>query len=149
METITQDEINDEVSQMAESLDEKLREAGVNSAEQSFGIGCVLALIPILGIPVLLFVFKVINLILAVILGFMTTMILTGIIALVANLARQNAIRHTYRSSLENEIQFFIDTHHLERTEFDSIVSEKLPRDAPLQQFLQPFSYHEDNGLKE
>lgn len=119
-----------------ESLNEKLRDAGAESAERAFGMGCALGLFPAVTIIAVLFIFGVINLILAVILLGMVLLALVGIAMLLASRARINALKRTYRTSVKPEIARYLDENNLTRQQFDQFVNELLPEDAPLQTYL-------------
>jgi hypothetical protein len=127
---------SDDLVEFAESLNETLRQGGAGRAEQAFGLGCSLGLIPLLLVIVLLLVFKFINLILAFILLVMGALVLAGVSMLAAQQARQNGVRQVYITSVEVEINKYLAQSHLSRTRFDSLVSQVLPQDAPLQAFL-------------
>ncbi len=126
----------EDLAHFAERVNEDLRLGGAGSAEQAFGLGCTIGFIPLLILMGVLFVLKVINLILALFLLAMGLLALVGISMMAAQQARQSGIRRAYRSGIEAEIIKYMDGNNLSRAQFDSLVSELLPRDAPLQVFL-------------
>src|SRR5512134_2246080 len=69
---------------LVEDANEKLTQAGADSAEQSFGLGCIVFALPLLGIVVLLFIFQVFNLILALIVLSMGALAVAGLVTLMA-----------------------------------------------------------------
>ena len=129
-------EQDDELPSLAERLNENLRLSGASSAEYAFGLGCSLGFTPLLVILAILFIFKVINSILAGILLVMGILVVMGVSMLVAQKARRNGIRRAYRASVEAEINRFIGQYNLSRRQFDALASQLLPDDAPLQAFL-------------
>lgn len=125
-----------ELLDLAEHLNESLRLSGASSAEQTFGIGCTLGLAPILVILLVLFIFKVINLILALMLLFMGLLVMVGVAMLAAQRARQNGVIRAYNTDVKAEIDQYLVRSGLTRSEFDRLVSKLLPAGAPLQAFL-------------
>jgi len=125
-----------ELADLAERLNESLRLSGASSAEQTFGVGCTLGLAPILVILLILFVFKVINLILAFILLVMGLLVMVGVAMLAAQRARQNGVTRAYHTGVKTEIDQYLAQSGLTRPEFDRRVSKLLPAGAPLQAFL-------------
>jgi hypothetical protein len=125
-----------ELVDLAERLNESLRLSGASSAEQTFGIGCTLGLAPILVILLALFIFKVINLILARILLVMGLLVMVGVAMLAAQRARQNGVTRAYQTDAKIEIDQYLARSGLTRPEFDRLVSKLLPAGAPLQVFL-------------
>lgn len=116
--------------------DERLRQAGVGSAEQAFGMGCGIALLPTLAVIGLLLIFRVINIILAAVLLVMALLVLAGLGMLFANIARTNNARRTYETSIQPEIASYLQQTGMPRAEFERQVVALLPADAPLQTFL-------------
>lgn len=125
-----------ELSSLAERLNESLRLSGASSAEHAFGLGCTIGLTPILVILLVLFIFKVVNLILAFILLGLAILAMVGIAMLAAQMARQNGMKRAYQMGVEAEINQYLAQSRLTRPQFDFLVSGLLPEDAPLQAFL-------------
>jgi len=123
---------------LLESLNEKLRAAGAGSAEIAFGMGFGMGMLPALIIIGLLFVFKLINLILAFILIVMALLALVGVGMLIALQARRNAMQRVYQATVEPEVDRYLAQTGLTRERFDLLASQHLPADAPLQTFLKP-----------
>jgi len=63
-----------ELTAFVEELNEKLRSAASSSAERAFGLGCSIGLIPVVIVAVVLYSMRIINLILAVLVGIMSVM---------------------------------------------------------------------------
>ena len=131
----------DELPILAERLNESLRLSGSSSAEHAFGLGCSLGFTPLLVILAILFLFRLTNLILAGILLVIGLLALIGVTMLVAQRARHNGIQRAYRTRVEAEINQYIAQNNLSRRQFDAIVSQILPDDAPLQAFLSKQEY--------
>ena len=134
-------EQSDELPILAERLNESLRLSGSSSAEHAFGLGCSLGFTPLLVILAILFLFRLTNLILAGILLVIGLLALIGVTMLVAQRARHNGIQRAYRTRVEAEINQYIAQNNLSRRQFDAIVSQILPDDAPLQAFLSKQEY--------
>jgi len=135
METTPSDTMED-LGSLAERLNETLRLGGAGSAEQAFGLGCSIGLAPLLIVVGALFVLKVVNLILALILLIMGFLVIVGVSMLLAQQARANGMRRTYQASVQPDIDQYLAQNQLTRARFDSQVSQLLPQDAPLQAFL-------------
>lgn len=131
----------EELPKLAERLNENLRLSGSSSAEHTFGLGCSLGFTPLLVILVILLVLRVINLILAGILLVIGLLALIGGIMLLAQKARYNGIQRAYHATVEAEINQYLAQNKLSRRQFDVIVSQLLPEDAPLQAFLSKQEY--------
>jgi hypothetical protein len=129
-------DMNGELVLLAERLNETLRLSGAASAEQAFGLGFSLGLGPTLVVLLLLFLFKVINIILAFILLVMALLAIVGITMLASQQARTNGIRRAYQTNVQAEISRFLAQHHLTRSQFNRLISPLLPEAAPLQAFL-------------
>jgi hypothetical protein len=125
-----------EIAEFVLSENEKLRAAGAESAEQAFGIGCGLGLLPTAIIVIVLFVFKVINFILAIIFLLMGLLAVVGISMLLASRARVNAEDRTYRVTVEPEILQYLDEVDITPQQFREIVQEQLLDDVPLRVHL-------------
>lgn len=127
-----------EITVLVEDLNEKLRSAASSSAERAFGIGCSMGLIPVVIVAVVLYTMRIINLILAVLVGIMSVMFLVGTASLLSSIARANTLKRTYQREVEPEINRLSARFELPRRQFDTLASQVLPDDAPLQIFLKP-----------
>lgn len=131
-------EHNLELKQFAEGLNEQLRSASSGGAEQAFGLGCGLGLIPVLGMILVLWTSRVVSLIPALLLVVIGLVALVGVSLLLAQVARSNASRRVYQADIEPEIDRFLNERKIPRQLFDDVASQSLPADAPLQAFLSP-----------
>jgi hypothetical protein len=137
MEPISTDsDTTQDLTLLAERLNETLRLRGANSAEQAFGLGCSVGFLPVLIVVSLLFLFRAVNLILALILLILGILVIVGVSMLISQQARTNGMRMTYEASVQPEINQYLAQHRLTRARFDTRVSQLLPHDAPLQAFL-------------
>jgi hypothetical protein len=127
-----------ELVQIVEDANAKLVQAGADSAEQSFGLGCIVFGLPLLVGVVLLFIFQVFNLILALIVLAMGALAIAGIVTLMAYNARARTIRDTYGREIEPQIAQSLAQQHFSRPQFDRLAGEILPEGAPLRAFLPP-----------
>lgn len=125
-----------ELAQLAETLNEKLRDAGSSSAERAFGIGCGAGLLPALIVILLLLLFRVVNVILGFTLLVMALLALLGVGMLAASVARSNAIRRVYREQVEPEVAQFRARHQLSGPTLDALLLPLLPEGAPLREFI-------------
>lgn len=137
-EEITGDIQIQELTNLAENLNEIIRASGASSAERAFGIGCSLGLIPGMFVIGLLLVFKVIHVILASILLVMVTLVMIGVSTLLSQRAWRSGMNQAYRTRVEAEIARYLTESGLTRAQFDTLVSNLLPQEAPLQAYLFP-----------
>ncbi len=138
-----------ELTQLAETLDEKLRSAGAVGAEQAFGLGFVLGIVPLGVVLMILFAFKVISLIFTIILGVLSVIILVTLAALLSIRARANAVGNVYSTSVGTEIAQYLASHAMTRLQFDTLVYQILSQDAPLLAYLSPSLAEGDDTQKE
>lgn len=139
MDTITlTTEQTQECTSLVEELNEKLRSAASSSAERAFGIGCSLGLMLVVIVSLVLYSLRIMNLILAVLVGIMSVMFLAGAASLLSSIARSNTLKRTYQRDVEPEINQFTVRYGLPRQQFDTLASHILPHGAPLQIFLEP-----------
>jgi hypothetical protein len=137
MSPISEQQTRD-ASQFAERANRKLAVAGGESAERAFGMGCAIGILPAFLAILVLFIFQVINLVLAFILAMLAGLALVGISALLATRARANTTRRLYEAEIQAEIQAYVDESHMSREQFDTLVYRLLPSDADLRAFLAP-----------
>ena len=137
------EEQRQELAQWVERANEKLFKAGADSAEQSFGLGCVIFALPVLGVVLVLWILQVFNLILALIILLMGALVVAGLVTLVAYNARTRAIGDTYRREIGPEIDQYLSEHGYGRPEFEQVAHDLLSTDAPLRSFLAPIPVNE------
>lgn len=116
----------------------KLAKVGSERSEQSFGLGCTLGLLPVVGMIVVLAVLGVLNLISGFFALAMGALALVGIASLVASLAKKRAIDDTYNYDVRIEIERYLREFSLSRSEFDARAAQILPSGAPLHTYLTP-----------
>lgn len=127
-----------EVAGFAQAINENLRSSTGGGAEVAFGLSCGLGLIPVVGIILSLLIFKIVSLIPALFFLVIALLGLVGISMVLANIARNNRQKRLYQTEVEPEIVQFLSKQHLSRQDFDTLASQALPPDAPLQAFLSP-----------
>jgi hypothetical protein len=127
----------------AQAMNENLRTSTGSGAEVAFGLSCGIGLIPVVGIILLLLALKVVSLIPGLMFLVIALLGLMGISMLLANLARSNAQKRIFRTEIDPEIVRFIDEQKINRQVFDTLASQALPPDAPLQAFLSPLTQDE------
>jgi hypothetical protein len=129
-----------EMEALIKNANETLAGAGAESAEQSFGLGCLLGGLPLVGGVILLYLWGTFSLIMAFIVFAMGTLALTGAAALLASFARKRRIRTTYLLSIKPEIERYLIKTQIARPEFERAAAVILPSDAPLLGFMQEVS---------
>lgn len=127
----------------AQAMNENLRTSTGSGAEVAFGLSCGIGLIPVVGIILLLLALKVVSLIPGLLFLVIALLGLMGISMLLANLARSNAQKRIFRTEIDPEIVRFLDDQQINRQVFDTLASQALPADAPLQVFLSPLTLDE------
>lgn len=132
-----------EVAGFAQAINENLRSSTGSGAEVAFGLSCGLGLIPVVGIILSLLIFKIVSFIPALFFLVIALLGLVGISMALANIARNNRQKRLYQTEVEPEIVQFLSKRHLRRQDFDTLASQALPPDAPLQAFLSPI-YSDD-----
>ncbi len=78
-------------------------------------------------IAVVLYSMRIINLILAVLVGIMSVMFLVGTASLLSSMARANTLKRTYQREVEPEINRFTSQYGLPRRQFDTLASHLAP----------------------
>jgi hypothetical protein len=135
--SLTPEETRD-LSQFTEKLNEELRAAGAERAEQAFGLGCGVGLLPAIALVVILYLLPMVNIVLAIIFLLMIMLILVGIVMLLSFRARRNAIEKTYQEKVKNEIDTYLGEHNLTRSQFDALALDLVPEGTPLWGYLSP-----------
>jgi hypothetical protein len=115
---------------------ETLVKAGADSAEQSFGLGCALGGLIILGAAGALYLFGVFNLVLAFIVLIMGSLAVTGIAVLVASFAKTRGVTLKYRMTVLPEIEIYLKKNNVSQDQFERVVVAALPPNAPLRSCL-------------
>lgn len=116
-------------------MNEKLFSAGAGNAEIAFGLGCVIGIIPFGIVVLLLFILGMRGWAAFGIAFLIGILLITAISTYLASRARTGAIRGTYDREVEPAIQEYLGTHGIERHEFQQIMNQVLPQDAPLKRY--------------
>lgn len=114
----------------------RLVEAGSESAEQSFGLSCLLGGLVVVGLIAVLYFAGALNVILASIILVLGLVGLTGVVTLSASFARAHRVRETYRLLIGPEIERYLLHQQISRAEFYQAADEILGEDAPLRAHL-------------
>jgi hypothetical protein len=136
-----------EFPEFVEQLNEKLRQAGVSSAETAFGIGCSIGLLPIGLVILVLLIFDVVNIILAFTLLLLTVLAMTGVGMLAASTARVNTTRRVFLGEVEPVITGYLLQAGWTRQQFADQAESLLGPDAPLRGFLSASSLPGEKDL--
>lgn len=128
----------DEIAVLADELNERLVQGGSSYAERAFGLTCGLGFMPALALLVILFAFRIINVILAFTLFIILILGLTGLANLLAYTARLNAVRRSYAEQAEPEIALYLSRSGVSRVQFDTCAYASLAEGAPLRAYLSP-----------
>jgi hypothetical protein len=128
----------EQLSAFIEEQNENLAKVGTERSEQSFGLGCTIGLLPLGTMVLLLYIFRVLNIIsgfFAVIVGFTA---LIGIAALVASSAKRRAIADSYNNYVKQAIDRYLREQQIDRGQFDQVAHETLSESAPLRAYITP-----------
>jgi hypothetical protein len=125
-----------EIIELLQESNAKLVEVGSESAEQSFGLGCLLGGLVIVGITAVLFLAGVMNVIMAALVLVPGLLGLTGIVTLAASFARSHRYKETYRLLVGPEIERCRIRSSLSPDSLVKIAEEVLSEDAPLRFYL-------------
>ncbi|MFZ5809187.1 MAG: hypothetical protein ACOY16_07885 [Chloroflexota bacterium] len=133
----------EELSAWITRQNDDLWSTGSGSAEQAFGLAVWLGGLPILLVVLLLWVFKLVNLITAFIVLVFCALLLIGLTSLLAQQARVNAIRRKFKEICLPEIKKELNQSNI--TEYDFLLQAKavLPDDAPMLKMLTEFPLNE------
>jgi uncharacterized membrane protein YkvI len=126
------------LSQFTEEVNEELRAAGAERAEQAFGLGCAVGLLPAITLAVVFYLLPMVNIVLAIIFLLLIMLILVAIVMLLSFRARRNAIDRTYENKINSEIEAYIREHNLTRLQFDTLASGLVSEGTPLRGYLSP-----------
>jgi hypothetical protein len=123
------------LEELTGSCNERLEKAGAQGAEQSFGLGCALGGLPLVGGVLMLYVLGIFSFILAFITFVMGALVLLGITALISFGAKKRSIAEIYRQEVGPEIQAYMSNHHIQQEQLNQFVYDTLPVGAPLRIF--------------
>lgn len=124
-----------ELSELTATSNERLVQAGSQGAEQAFGLGCALGLLPLIAIVIGLYVWGVFPFLVALIAFVMGALVLLGGITLLSFNAKRRAIGETYRKEVGPDILAFLGRSKIQEEQFSLYVSDLLPEEAPLRSF--------------
>jgi hypothetical protein len=125
---------------------ERLEKAGAQAAEQSFGLGCAVGGLPLVGAVLVLYVLGILSFILAFIAFAMGVLVLLGITALISLSAKKRSMAEIYRKDVGPQIQAYLSDHQIQEEQLNLFVVRTLPVDAPLRIF-HSISFPEDSTL--
>ena len=133
---MTIDEQHEALVQFVETANQELVIAGGSSAEQSFGLGCALGIVPLGIIVLIMYVFGVLNLIGGLVAMLVGLLALIGILALVSSQARFRGIANAYQRQVKPEIEDYLSSQGLAQAQFDAVADQVLTTEAPLRAYL-------------
>jgi hypothetical protein len=123
------------ISAIIDTAEEKLDEAGKESATRAFNAGCTTGLIPGIIIVVIAY-FLTKTWLAAIITGILMGMALVGYANLVALIARSKAMDRVYKSDIQPGIDQSLQEAEISQDEFNQFCLENLPETANLYQYL-------------
>ena len=131
------------------TCNERLLKAGAGGAEQSFGLGCALGGLPLVGGVLALYIFGAFPFIMAVIIFVLGALVLLGVTTLISFSAKKRSINEIYRKEIGPEIQAYIHAHDISEEQLNRFVISALPDDAPLRIFHSIAQAEDDNSNQE
>lgn len=135
--TVIKDAQREDLKRFVNDANDKLVRAGADSAEQSFGLGCLLGGLLVAALVLGLYLAGLFNLITFLVALVIGVLLLTGVATLAASYARTRTIGWTYRKIVTSEIDGYLSDHKLTRQQFRSMADEILAQDAPLRSYLE------------
>jgi len=126
------------LEQLVDNANQTLLKSGAGAAEYAFGAGCFLAMIVIVGLLLVLFLFGMREWTTLAIISLVGVLAATLIAALMARRARNATIATTYRKTVQPEIETYLNEHQLSRQEFDDQAAEIVASEDPLSRYLSP-----------
>jgi hypothetical protein len=138
-------ELKQELSNLAETSNQKLDDSGKESANQAFNLGCMIGIIPaaivvLIGIIATRASWAIVALIVILML-----MALLGFANLVAVISRSKTMDRVYRTETNPSIEKFLQDKSIQREQFDLLAWETLPEGAVLFKYLSPPVEPEEN----
>jgi hypothetical protein len=141
------DEQSEAIRQFVESSNEKLLRAGVTSAEQSFGLGCALGIVPLGILVLILYIMGTLNLIGGLVAMVIGLLALIGILSLISSQARFRGIANAYQREVRPEIDAYLGSQGLAKSQFDALADQVLTTTAPLRNYLDlPVAQERDSN---
>lgn len=121
---------------LAESANAKLENAGEDSTNHAFNLGCYAGLMPAALIVLLAFMITKGSWVAAIITATLMILALLGFASLVANVARTNTMDRLFHGEILPEIESTLEGMQLERSLFDQFAFQTLPAGAALCKYL-------------
>jgi hypothetical protein len=118
------------------NLNGKLISQGASYAEQAFGLGCSISIVPVGLLVIIALIIGVRSWIGLLIVGAVGAFLAIAIVALMANKARYNSIEKMYYREMNPEINQYCKSQNISRQQFDQRALEVLPQNAPLCKYL-------------
>lgn len=126
------------LEQLVEDANQTLLKSGAGAAEYAFGAGCTLAMILIVGLLLVLFLFGLRDWTTLAVFSLIGVLVATLVAALLARRARSATIATTYERTVQPEIDGYLREHQLTRQEFDDRAAELVASGDPLSPYLSP-----------
>lgn len=126
----------DEISQLANTLSDKLDVQVGNATNRAFNLGCFLGLIPATILILATFFLTGNSWVGAAVMAIMMALGLILFANVAASIARRNTMNRIYAKEIEPEINHAIHHLNIDRRSFDQIASMSLPNGALLGEFL-------------
>jgi hypothetical protein len=127
-----------DLGQLVENANQALEKSGAGAAEYVFGASCSLAMILIVGLLLVLFLFGIREWTTLGVVSLIAVLIATLTAVFLARRARNANIASTYNKVVQPEIDNFLHENQLTRQEFDDQAAAMVAPDEPLSQYLSP-----------
>jgi len=123
---------------LVESSNQKLDDAGKESANQAFNLGCMIGIIPAAIIVLIGIIATHASWAIVAIIAILMVIALLGFANLVAIISRSKTMDRVYRTEINPEVEKFLLDQHIQRQEFDLVAWQSLPERAVLLKYLPP-----------
>jgi hypothetical protein len=127
-----------DLGQLVENANQTLFKSGASAAEFAFGAGCFLAMIFIVIMLLVLFLFGLREWTTLAVISLISVLAATLVASFLARRARNATIATTYSKTVQPEIELYLREHQLTRQEFDDQAAELVASDEPLSRYLSP-----------
>jgi type IV secretory pathway TrbD component len=124
--------------QLVKIANQTLLKSGASAAEYAFGAGCSLAMILIVGLLLVLFLFGIREWTTLAVVSLIAILVATLVAAFLARHARNATIETVYLKTIQPEIESYLREHQLTRQEFDDQAADLVASGEPLSRYLSP-----------
>jgi uncharacterized protein (DUF58 family) len=124
--------------EIAEEANQELESAGESVASRAFNLGCSITLLPALAVVLIVAVTSRMNWVAIFLTSILALVSMLIVANLVAYTARNNTVKRTFDEKVQPEIERKMNDLDLERSLFNRLAVQRLPKAAVLRRYLPP-----------